>query len=249
MLQSINDPGSTELQQGGTSKEEKTMEIRIYPIHMGLDTVYVVKGENVIVIDGGNPNKLPNFEKGLENASIKPEDIDLIILTHGHWDHTGSTKEIKAITGAKVLLHQGDMHFLEEAHPSQPLGLTPWGVISISLAKFISQFIKPPTFEVDIILEDERYSLNEHGIAGKVIHTPEHSWGSVSVLLDSGEAFVGDLAMNSLPMRLSPGLPIIGDDIQVVKESWKKLLDMGAQVVYPAHGKPFPAEVMHKAVA
>ena len=82
-----------------------------------------------------------------------------------------------------------------------------------------------------------------------MIHTPGHSWGSVSVLLDSGEAFVGDLAMNMFPMRLKPGLPIFGDDVQVVKNSWRKLLDMGAKTVYPAHGKPFPVETLYEAVA
>jgi glyoxylase-like metal-dependent hydrolase (beta-lactamase superfamily II) len=69
------------------------------------------------------------------------------------------------------------------------------------------------------------------------------------VLLERGEVFVGDLAMNAPPMRFTPGLPIFGDDIRVVMESWRKLLDMGARTVYPAHGKPFPAGVMRKAVA
>jgi hydroxyacylglutathione hydrolase len=81
-----------------------------------------------------------------------------------------------------------------------------------------------------------------------VIHTPGHSWGSVSVLLDNGEAFVGDLAMNMLPMRLKPGLPIFGDDVQIVKNSWQKRLDMGAKTVYPAHGKPFPEEILYEAL-
>ena len=66
------------------------------------------------------------------------------------------------------------------------------------------------------------------------------------MLLERGEAFVGDLAMNMFPLRLNSGLPIIGDDIQVVKESWRKLLGMGAKTVYPAHGKPFSAELMRK---
>ena len=82
-----------------------------------------------------------------------------------------------------------------------------------------------------------------------MIYTPGHSWGSVSVLLESGEAFVGDLGMNMFPMRLTPGLPIFGDDMQVVNRSWRKLLSMGARMVYPAHGKPFPAEIMEKAIA
>jgi glyoxylase-like metal-dependent hydrolase (beta-lactamase superfamily II) len=54
--------------------------------------------------------------------------------------------------------------------------------------------------------------------------------------------------MNMFPLRLSPGPPIFGDDVQVVIASWRKLLDMGVKTIYPAHGKPFPAEVMRKAV-
>ena len=66
--------------------------------------------------------------------------------------------------------------------------------------------------------------------------------------MDTGEAFVGDLAMNRFPLRLSPGLPIFAEDPAAVVESWKSLLELGATTVYPAHGKPFPAEVIRKAI-
>ena len=62
------------------------MELSIYTTHMGFDTVYAVKGEGVILIDGGFPHKLANFKDGLAKALIQPEEIKLIILTHGHWD-------------------------------------------------------------------------------------------------------------------------------------------------------------------
>jgi len=225
------------------------MGISIFPIHMGLDTVYAVKGDGVIVIDGGDPHRLKNFKKGIAEASISPEEVRLILLTHGHWDHIGSAQDIKDLTGAKTLIHKRDMHFLEDNKTSQPPGLTSWGKILIGLMKLASPFIKPPTFEVDIVVGDDDISLAEYGIPGKVIHTPGHSWGSVSVLLEGGEVFVGDLAMNTFPMRLSPGLPIFGDDIQLVKESWRKLLAEGAKTVYPAHGKPFPADVMRDVIA
>ena len=52
------------------------------------------------------------------------------------------------------------------------------------------------------------------------------------------------LAMNMFSFRLAPGLPIFAEDIQQVKESWKLLLDKGVKTVYPAHGKPFAAEVI-----
>ena len=218
------------------------MAINIYPIPMGFDTIYAVRGEGVILIDGGDPQRIERLKEGVERASIKPEDIRLIILTHGHWDHIGSAKDIKAWTGAKIMLHQRDMHFLDETHPSQPPGFTLWGKTIIAILKLYTQFVHIPTFEVDIVAGDEEISLEEYGIPGRVVYTPGHSWGSVSILLDSGEAFVGDLAMNMPPMRLNPGLAIFGDDILLVKKSLRKLLDKGAKTIYPAHGKPFPVE-------
>jgi len=216
---------------------------------MQFDTIYAARSEGVILIDGGDPHRIENLKHGLENASIKPDEIKLILLTHGHWDHIGSAKEIKALTGARVLLHQRDMHFLDEIHPSQPPGFTFWGKVIIGAINLYTSNIHIPSFEVDIVAGDEEISLIEYGIPGKVVYTPGHSWGSVSVLLDSGEVFVGDLAMNMLPMRLKPGLALFGDDILLVKKSWRKLQDMGAKTVYPAHGKSFPVEMLYKALA
>jgi glyoxylase-like metal-dependent hydrolase (beta-lactamase superfamily II) len=73
--------------------------------------------------------------------------------------------------------------------------------------------------------------------------------GSVSVLLETGDAFVGDLAMSEFPLRFSPGLPILAEDMQKVRESWKLLLDQGVKMIYPSHGEPFPADVIRKAIS
>lgn len=222
------------------------MEVKIYPIKMMFDTIYAIRGEGVILIDGGDPNTIGNLKHGLDKASINPEQIKLVLLTHGHWDHIGCAKEIQALTRARVLLHQKDMHFLDEVHPSQPPGFTLWGKIIIEMLKLYTSNMHIPSFEVDIVAEDDEISLVEFGVPGRVVYTPGHSWGSVSVLLDGGQVFVGDLAMNMFPMRLSPGLPIFGDDMQTIKRSWRKLIDMGAKTVFPAHGKPFPVEIIKK---
>ena len=101
-------------------------------------------------------------------------------------------------------------------------------------------FINYTGVEPDILLEEE-FQLAEFGIKGRVIHTPGHTAGSVSVILDGGEAIVGDLAMNGFPMRRGAGMPIFGNSEREIKQSWKKLLDAGACVIYPGHGDPFPA--------
>jgi glyoxylase-like metal-dependent hydrolase (beta-lactamase superfamily II) len=102
---------------------------------------------------------------------------------------------------------------------------------------------------VDIVLEDDEFSLEEYGVSGKIVYAPGHSSGSVSILLETGEAFVGDMAMNKFLLRLSPGLPIYAEDWSKLIESWKMLLNRGIKTVYPAHGEPFSVDIIRKAIA
>jgi glyoxylase-like metal-dependent hydrolase (beta-lactamase superfamily II) len=110
----------------------------------------------------------------------------------------------------------------------------------------LKRFIKVKAIKADIILDNHEYSLNEYGINGRIISTPGHTAGSVSVLLNSGEAFVGCLAHNRLPFTLHPSLPIYADNVEQIKQSWKKIINEGAEIIYPAHGKPFPVELIKK---
>lgn len=222
------------------------MEPKITPLRIRYDTIYALQDDGVILVDGGDPHLFERFRKGIERASIKPDEIRLIILTHGHWDHVGLTREIKDLCRCKVLMHRGDMDLLDDFPPSQPPGFTTWGRIIISLITLSTRSVRIQAFDVEIPLGDGDFSLEEFGFHGKVVHTPGHSAGSVSVVLENGAAFVGDLAMNMFPMRLSPGLPIFGDDIQTVKASLRKLSRMNVTTIYPAHGKPFAAELLFR---
>lgn len=225
------------------------MGIDIHPIQLGFDCSYIVKDEGTIMIDCGEPKKLKHFMQGIEKASIKPEEVRLIVLTHGHWDHIGSAKDIKEATSAKIAIHEKEKDCLEKSLKPQPPGVTLWGKIFINIVKMFMPLIHIPPTDVDVILTDEEFSLDEFGIPGKVIYTPGHSSGSVSVLLETGDVFVGDLAMNKFPLRLSPGLPIFAEDWDKVIESWKMLLDQGAKTVYPAHGEPFSVDIIQKAIS
>jgi glyoxylase-like metal-dependent hydrolase (beta-lactamase superfamily II) len=222
----------------------------IHTIPLGFDNAYIVKDNGAIMIDGGDPKKGKVFLKSLEETGITPEEIQLIILTHGHWDHIGSAAEIKEMTGAKVVMHQNEKHWLQESLKPMPPGVSTWGKISTKLFSWtIVPFVHIRPTEVDIVLEDDEFSLEEYGISGKIIYTPGHSSGSVSVLLESGEAFVGDLAMNKFPLRLSPGLPIYAEDWPKVLDSWQRLLNRGAEMIYPSHGKAFSADIIAAALA
>ncbi len=225
------------------------MDTNIYPVTLGFDHAYIIQEQGTIMIDGGAPKQAKAFSRALENASIKPEEVQLIVLTHGHWDHIGSAKEIKEITGAKIAMHHQERHWLESSLKPMPPGVTMWGHIFGSIIKVFLPLIHIRATDVDVVLGDEELQLAEYGIQGKVVHTPGHSSGSVCVLLETGDAFVGDMAMNKFPLRLSPGLPIFAEDWDLLIKSWKKLLDQGVKTIYPSHGEPFSADIIREALS
>lgn len=223
------------------------MAFTFYRIPVGICNCYLLRGERTILIDGGAWGGFPDFQRQLAVLNIDPKEIELILLTHGHWDHITCLNDIQKISGAKIAIHKGDQFMVESGEPPFPDGVTPYGRMMIWFAK---RMLRPhlPPLEIDTVIPDAGMSLKPFGIPGKVVYTPGHSQGHVSILLDSGEAFVGDMAMNDWYLRLSPGLPILADDINMVVESWRKILPMGIKRIYPAHGMDFGVEVIEKEI-
>jgi len=221
------------------------MPMQIYPIRFGINRCYLVQEDGIIMIDGGPPNKSAAFQERVRQLPIHPNDIRLIILTHGDFDHVGSARDIKLLTGANITIHENDKLNFENSIYNFPPGTSSWGRFLRSVLNPILKItLKFQGGKSDIVLGNSDYPLNDFGINGNIVYTPGHTKGSVSVLLESGDAFVGCLAHNNLPFRFGPGLPIFAEDIEQVKESWKSLIQRGARMIYPAHGNPFHVDVI-----
>jgi len=221
------------------------MDFKIYPVQLGIGSCYLLQKEKCIMIDAGSPNTMAKFTEATARLGILPQDIQLILITHGHWDHVGIAKEVKGMTGAPILLHKDEKNWLEKGLKPIPPGISLWGKTMAILMKMSLPMIPVCPAPVDIVMEEE-FDLSRYGIPGKIFHTPGHSPGSVSLLMESGEAFVGDLAMNMVPLCFSPRLPIFGDDLDQIKRSWRKLIAQGARIIYPAHGKAFDVEIIKR---
>lgn len=221
--------------------------MQIIPFEFSINTCYLIRDRGSVLVDAAWSGRVNSFPKRLSEYGIRPDEIQLIILTHGDFDHVGGAGQIRQQTGAKIVIHDKDRENLEQGIFNWAPGATAWGKVSRALFKpLMMQTAKFDGIPADIVVDDSGMSLEPYGIQGRIVHTPGHTAGSVSVVLDSGDACIGCLAHNRLPFRLKPGLPIYAADMELLKKSWTTVLDMGARTAYPGHGKPFSVEKIKK---
>lgn len=201
----------------------------------GFDNTYIVEGnDGAILIDTG----LPGGEKAiLEKCREKNISLKLILITHGHFDHMGSAAALKNATSVPVAIHKEDVEALRTG--ISPMD-RPVGIIA-RIMPFYMKSIKTAPAEPDIVIDGE-IGLQEWGIDGRVLLTPGHTRGSISVLLDSGEAFVGDLIMGGFFGKICPRrpkLPPFEIGRSYIRDSVRYVLQQNPKTILPAHGGPF----------
>lgn len=203
-------------------------------IDLGFVKAFLIKGEKYILIDTGVPKSFEKIKSYMTDNGINPKDISLVIITHNHLDHTGSISKVKELTGAPVLIHKSEDMYLSKGvtTPVQSRNL---------LAKLIMKIMKNPEiepFKADIIIEDDdSFDLEPYGASGKIICTPGHTDGSISVILDNGHAVVGDLfSAKKAKQGTKVNYPFIYSDLDAIKVSMRKLIDQGGKQFYNAHG-------------
>lgn len=209
----------------------------VIPVPLKMTTAFIVKEEGTILVDSGYPGSEDTILRKLDELSIAPEDVHLIVLTHGHPDHAGSASILREKTGAKVAIHRLDAEKLRNGIQGELHSIRFVGRI-LKLFFDSEKNSKYPPLEPDIIIDDA-FDLGEYGIRGKVISTPGHTLGSVSVILDNGDAIVGDLLVPSF-LSNKPNFPFWADDLNELKRSIQKLINYSPNRVYIAHfGGPY----------
>jgi glyoxylase-like metal-dependent hydrolase (beta-lactamase superfamily II) len=198
-----------------------------------------------MLIDTSYPDCYEDFKKEIKKLKIPQEEIRYLFLTHHHDDHAGFAASILNDTDAKLIAHENAIPHLSIGKPDprgQYYNRRVSGALRIFEGAHDDRFPPCKIREQDVILKgDNSEVLRGLGIEGDVLFTPGHTDDHLSILLDNGDCFVGDLAMN---YRLFKALgakhfPIWYMDKDQVLKSWAKIIDRGAQNLIPSHGTPF----------
>ena len=224
------------------------MTVQVHAIGIGAFQRYLIHDEGWILVDTGIPRTAGRVMRTLEQLGVEPAAVKLILLTHGHVDHAGSARALQELTGARIAIHYRDQELLEQGRVVAPRMWNAAGPAMNALLARITRHMHFAPARADVVIGDDGLSLAEFGIHGRVIPTPGHTWGSVSLLLNTGEAFTGDLGGAGGWWGGEPRLPPAGDDPQQLVSSWQKVLDAGATTIFPGHGPSFPAQAMRHAL-
>jgi len=230
-----------------------TSSHRIQSVKLGWTRCYLLKCTGgYLLIDTDYEKYYALFEKKLAKMGISTSDIKYLLLTHHHDDHSGFAAELVRRTECRVIAHRNAVSPLKEGKSEgTDKPVTRRSQIVLTFYTLVhKEFNFPPLTlsERDTVIEGDNDSfLKEIGIDGVILYTPGHTRDSVSVLLSDGSAFVGDAAMNFLRWTGIGHRPIVIEDIDIVYESWRKLRERGARVIYPAHGRPFSATKLAEA--
>lgn len=221
----------------------------VQPVKFGHANIHFIKTETgYILVDTGMPHNNDKLDEAFVMTGVAPANVDLIIVTHGHMDHTGCLAYAKEITGAKVLSHISLSEQLAAGKIEPAVAQNSFGRFlnfMTGILKFFGgtdiEAVKP-----DILTEDH-YDLAEHGIEGQIIHTPGHSQSSLSIILGTGEALIGDMIRDEGKGIFGPGQ--FYEDKPTLIESLEKVTSFEPATIYLSHGDFIDNSTLNKTIA
>lgn len=173
-----------------TYKTKQNGVVTVRGVLAGIGWAYLIETQNgMILVDAGSRG----WERRILSILDKTgrDDLRLILITHAHLDHYGSAAAIRRHTGAPIAAHRADASAM--VNGETPLGSArSWGKLVEWSMPIVQRFLRPPSTQVDIFADDG-WRLDDYGLDAIVLHTPGHTPGSITLIVEGGLMFAGDL--------------------------------------------------------
>ena len=178
-----------------------------------------MRGKKNILVDTSHVGRRENLLQGLERLKLRISDIDLVVLTHAHWDHM---LNVDLFGGTPIMLSRTELDYAHAPHPED------WATPGYAGAIL-------DRHKIETVGEGQEI---DEGVW--VLDTPGQTWGSLTVAVQQADGvagIVGDALPNALSaVRRVPYL-VFGSEADA-RNSAEKILS-GCRLLYPGHDRPF----------
>lgn len=179
--------------------------------------IYLVSFDgHAALIDAGCGRANEALLRNIEAAGVKTEDIELLLITHCHFDHTGGAKWLRERLGCVVVMHELDARFLEA------------GDNAVTAASWYGSNLEPCIVDRKLAGREEDIGLGARIV--RAVHIPGHSPGSVAYVTTSAGLKI--VFAQDVHGPLHPNLLSNAADYQA---SLQRLIDLDADVLCEGH--------------
>jgi len=235
--------------------------MRIHRIQGVMAASYLIEAEDgLFLVDAGFLGTGALVRRAIHALGRRPEELRLVLITHPHLDHfgglaglagprrlaghPGSEGPAAAHLTFEVAAHPGATRAVAEGGKEFSPGLTPFAKWVAWLARTSLPFLSFRGAGRPVRGLADGESLHHLGLPGRIVHTPGHTESCISLVLDDGTAFTGDLAQGVSPFDSRPAAPSMAWSLEAALGSWRTLLDAGVERLLPAHGGAFGARAL-----
>ena len=223
-------------------------------VKLGLNNLYLFENNNgdYLLLDTGLACKEDLILNKINKVIGDYNKIKVIVITHSHSDHIGNLKlllykikrEDKIViihSNAKDIMLSGEKiipngFYKFSKYISKKLKAKSSGNFQKGFENLTEEYFKYINF---LDFKDyEEFSLDKYAFENlKLIYTPGHSKDSISLVYNDDYLFCGDMIQNLFFKY--PLIPLFGDDIKELVNSWKKVIDKAYSRIYPATSKSY----------
>jgi glyoxylase-like metal-dependent hydrolase (beta-lactamase superfamily II) len=224
----------------------------IHRLTNGVVNFYLVEdGGKLTVVDAGAPGDWDLLVRSLRSIDRSFADLDTVVLTHAHSDHTGFAERARSETGATIRVHADEVALATGGTP--PKNQAGYGRYLLRGEAYKTLFVlmRAKGLRVVPIAEVSAFGDGETlEVPGRprVVHAPGHTAGSCAIAFESRSALVtGDVLSTRNPLTGRTGPQIAPDglnrDSEQALRSLDALVPVQADVLLPGHGEPWTGGV------
>jgi glyoxylase-like metal-dependent hydrolase (beta-lactamase superfamily II) len=220
----------------------------VHRLTQGVTNMYLVDdGGTFALVDAGTPRDWHFVVRAIAALGHRLNDVDAILLTHAHPDHTGFAERARTTAGVQVRIHRADEHAATTGEIGGRDGKITSYLFKLEMYRTVFSLLRRgatrviPIREVSTFADGETLDVPGHP---RVIHAPGHTSGSCALLLEGrGVLLAGDVlaTRNPLTGRVGPQIMpgALNTDSSEALRSLRALDGVSAESILPGHGEPW----------